>query len=51
MLNFPIVSKEIVSNHFIGVDINDFVQAAKYIQLLPYKRNLNKENVLCVFDD
>ena len=51
MINFPIISKDIISNHFLDLGIIDFNKAAKYIQILPYKRNSNKENQLCVFND
>ncbi|KEY19916.1 hypothetical protein [Kaistella antarctica] len=51
MLNFPIKSNRIISNHFLELGLNDFKSAAEYIQFLPYKRNSVKENELCVFKD
>ncbi len=51
MVNLPITSKGIISNCFLTLYLNDFKSAAKYIQLMPYKRNSEKENSLCVFED
>lgn len=51
MMNFPITSKGAISNQFLELGLNDFKSAAEYVQLLPYKRNLTKENELCVFED
>lgn len=51
MINFPINSPGIVSNRFLKLGFYDFKSAAKYIQLLPYQRNIDRENPLCIFKD
>ena len=51
MVNFPISSNGIVSNQFLQLGLYDFKSAAEYIQFLPYKRNAQRENQLCVFED
>lgn len=51
IFNFPINATGIISKQFLQLGLSDFSSAAKYIQLLPYKRNSAKDNVLCVFDD
>ncbi len=50
-MNFEIKSNGEVSNEFLKLGIKDFKSACKYISMLPYKRNKNKENVLCIFTD
>ncbi|MGG5576126.1 hypothetical protein ACPDHL_02140 [Myroides sp. C15-4] len=50
-MNFEIKNKGEVSNEFLKVGVQDFKSACKFISLLPYKRNKNKENILCVFED
>lgn len=50
-MNFEIKNNGEVSNEFLKLGILDFKSACKFISLLPYKRNKNKENVLCVFED
>ena len=49
--NFTITSSQLVSSAFKKEGIFDFIQATNYIQNLPYKRNTNKEEVLCVLSD
>ncbi|MBW3518637.1 hypothetical protein [Flavobacterium sp. NKUCC04_CG] len=50
-MNFEIKNSGEISNEFLKLGIQDFTSACKFISLLPYKRNSNKENVLCVFED
>lgn len=50
-MNFEIKNNGEISNEFLKLEINDFKTACKFISLLPYKRNKNKENILCVFED
>lgn len=50
-MNFEIKNSGVVSNEFLKLGIQDFKSACKFISLLPYKRNKNKENILCVFED
>lgn len=50
-MNFEIKNNGEVSNEFLKLGIQDFKSACKFISLLPYKRNINKENILCVFED
>ena len=50
-MNFEIKNNGVVSNEFLKLGIQDFKSACKFISLLPYKRNKNKENILCVFED
>ena len=42
---------EKISNYFLEMGIFDFENAGKYIKKLPYKRNLNKENIFCVLEE
>lgn len=49
--NFPINSTGIISAQFLKIGISDFTSAAEYIKMLPYKRNSDKENELCIFAD
>lgn len=50
-MNFEIKNNGEVSNEFLKLGIQDFKSACRFISLLPYKRNINKENILCVFED
>jgi hypothetical protein len=40
-----------ISNYLIKMGILDFENAEKYIKKLPYKRNVNKENIFCVLEE
>lgn len=52
MKNFIIhKDKGIISNEFLNRNITDFHSASKYVSELPYKRNSDKNNIQCVFDD
>lgn len=52
MKNFNIENnKGIISEQFSTRNISDFHAACQYISKLPYKRNSDKNNILCVFDD
>lgn len=52
MKNFAInKNKGIISEFFVNENITDFYSACQYVSLLPYKRNNNKNNVHCIFDD
>lgn len=51
MLNFKILSKEKISEQFLKFNIHDFVSASEFVKNLPYKRNGNKENERCIFND
>lgn len=52
MKNFSILQyKGIISDQFLSRKITDFSSACKYISELPYKRNLDKRNIKCVFDE
>jgi len=50
-LNFEILSDAQISSTFRHLGILTFQDATQYICNLPYKRNVFKDNVLCVFDD
>lgn len=50
-MNFEIKNKGEISNEFLKLGISDFYNACNFIAELPYKRNLNKNNILCVFED
>lgn len=50
-LNFEILSDALISFSFRHLGIISFQDAAQYICNLPYKRNVFKNNVLCVFED
>lgn len=52
MNNFKIQKdKGIVSEKFLNKNIEDFSEACRYLSLLPYKRNKDKHDILCVFND
>lgn len=50
-MNFQIQPFGEVSKKFLESNIIDFQSACEFIAQLPYKRNLQKEDVLCVFND
>ena len=50
-MNFEIENNGEVSNEFLKLGILDFKSACKFISLLPYKRNKNKDSLLCIFED
>ena len=50
-MNFKIHPSGEVSIQFLALKIIDFQSACEFIANLPYKRNLNKSNVLCVLTD
>lgn len=52
MKNFTInKNKGIVSEKFLSKNITKFYVACKYVSELPYKRNSDKSNIQCIFDD
>lgn len=52
MDNFKIKKdKGIASEQFLNKNIADFNAACQYVSLLPYKRNTDKSDILCVFND
>lgn len=52
MKNFTISQNNgIISDEFLNRNIRDFHAACKYISNLPYKRNSDKNNIQCVFND
>lgn len=52
MKNFLIEkNKGIVSEQFLNKGITDFASACTYISTLPYERNTDKADILCVFHD
>lgn len=50
-MNFQIENNGIVSEKFRTLNIYNFESACKFISELPYKRNQNKDNITCIFDD
>ncbi|MHA6727628.1 hypothetical protein ACX3PU_06140 [Chryseobacterium sp. A301] len=50
-MNFEIKNKGEVSKAFLDLGISTFEEACRYISQMRYKRNSNKEDVLCVFKD
>ena len=52
MKNFTIHKDNgIISEKFLSKNITDFHAACKYVSELSYKRNVDKNNIQCVFDD
>lgn len=49
--NFNIKSLGIISGQFLKLGLHDFQSAALFIKNLPYKRNTDKLNCVCVFND
>lgn len=50
-MNFQIEDNGVISTKFKELNISDFNSACKYVAELVYKRNQNKDNLLCIFDD
>ena len=50
-MNFQIQPLGEVSVKFLASNCSDFQSACEFIAQLPYKRNLQKEDVTCVFKD
>lgn len=50
-MNFRIENNGVISEEFIKRDITDFDNACQYIRMLPYRRNTDKDNILCVLKD
>ena len=50
-MNFKIQPLGEVSIKFLALNCSDFQSACEFIAQFPYKRNLYKEDVLCVFKD
>lgn len=49
--NFEIKSSREISQLFLKTDCFDFYSASEFIRNLPYRRNLNKDNLATVFID
>ncbi len=49
--DFEIIKRGRVSDVFTGLDIRSFMQAASYIQTLPYRRNEDKNDLKTVLSD
>lgn len=50
-MNFDISLPGPVSNALIQLGIYNFEDACRYIAALPYRRNSDKRNILCLFED
>lgn len=51
MVDFKITADGVVSKQFLDLNIAAFSEASFFVQNLPYKRNQNKNDGLCVFKD
>lgn len=51
MTNFKILPKGKISEQFLKFNLCDFSSATEFVKNLLYKRNTNKEDELCVFND
>lgn len=51
MINFTISSTKKISKQFLKLNHHDFISASEFVRNLPYLRNANKENELCVLAD
>lgn len=49
--NFKIENRGEISNTFLKNGISNFENACQFVANLPYKRNSNKEDLKCVFND
>lgn len=49
--NFQIQSEKVISRHFLNLGFTDFITASQFIKTLDYRRNLNKNEILCVIKD
>lgn len=49
--NFEIKSDQEISQLFLKNNCSDFLSASEFIRNLPYRRNLNKDNLATVFID
>lgn len=50
-MNFKINSTKPISEAFLKRNINDFYEASQFIKHLVYRRNSDKHNLFCVFED
>ena len=50
-LHFQLLSKELISQHYLDLGITDFCTAVQFVRNLDYKRNFRKEDVLCVLKE
>lgn len=50
-MNFEIENNGEVSKEFLNLGISNFKEACNYISQIQYKRNANKNDVLCIFKD
>ncbi|TDS53828.1 hypothetical protein [Myroides indicus] len=50
-MNFRIENNGVISKEFIKLGIADFESACQYISLLPYRRNTDKNDILCILKD
>ncbi|SFJ34264.1 hypothetical protein [Myroides guanonis] len=50
-MNFEIENNGEVSKEFLNLGISNFKEACNYISQIQYKRNSNKNDVLCIFKD
>lgn len=50
-MNFRLENNGIVSAKFINLQITDFNSACQFVASLPYKRNSDKNDPLCLFND
>lgn len=46
-----IKANALISKHFRGINVHTFAQACDYVRKLPYKRNVNKNDIICVLID
>lgn len=51
MYNFKIESSGIISKEFLELNILDLNSACRFVAELPYKRNSDKNNLKCIFED
>lgn len=51
MLDFKIQSTAIISSEFKKLGIFSFSEALVFVKTMPYGRNINKSNPLCIFED
>lgn len=50
-LNFQIIPGGDISNRFLNLALHDFTAASAFVKNLPYRRNSDKNDLLCVLKD
>lgn len=50
-MNFVINKCGQISDQFLQIGIDNFIDACEFVRHLPYRRNANKNDIICIFND